>query len=182
MDAQEQVYVENYLLGRPTTQSPPFQSQPPNINIGHHHYQGEAYPTNDQGQPVASYQDEVHAGDDRDWDEKASLRSEERPYSHTSGSPLLQDDKNHFGPAPLGPQQRRNKTKKRVALTHGNLVLDCPIPTRLASFLPRKDAEEFRFMRYSAVTCDVSELGEAVDDLGSLLICSLTILRSTSSR
>ena len=50
----------------------------------------------------------------------------------------------HFGPVPTGRLLRRNKTKKRVALTHGNLVLDCPIPSRLNGFLPRKDAEEFR--------------------------------------
>ena len=53
----------------------------------------------------------------------------------------------HFGPAPTHPILRRNKTKKRIALTHGNVVLDCPVPTRLKGFLPRKDEEEFLFMR-----------------------------------
>ncbi|KAH8925578.1 glycosyltransferase family 2 protein [Atractiella rhizophila] len=49
---------------------------------------------------------------------------------------------------------RRNKTKKRIALTDGNLIMDLPIPTRLAGFLPRKGEEEFTTMRYTAATCD----------------------------
>jgi hypothetical protein len=64
------------------------------------------------------------------------------------GTPSLGDeDKQHFGPAPSHPMLRRNKTKKRIALTNGNLVLDLPIPTRLAGFLPRKGEEEFMTMR-----------------------------------
>lgn len=61
----------------------------------------------------------------------------------------------HFGPAPeRGRQQRRHNTKRNIPLTYGNLVLNCPIPTKLASFLNRRDEEEFTHMRYSAVTCD----------------------------
>lgn len=47
-----------------------------------------------------------------------------------------------------------NKRTKRVALIRGNLVLDCPVPTRLLAANPRKDDIEFNEMRYSAVTCD----------------------------
>jgi chitin synthase len=81
----------------------------------------------------------------------------------------------HFGSAP-SVQLRRNRTKKRVALSNGNLVIDAPIPSRLSGFLPRKGQEEFDKMRcvarsvcylsqaecrcpsprYTAVTCDVS--------------------------
>lgn len=49
----------------------------------------------------------------------------------------------------------RSNTKK-VALFKGNLVLDCPVPTRLMEASARKD-KEFSMMRYSAVTCDPNE-------------------------
>lgn len=52
----------------------------------------------------------------------------------------------HFGPAPT-VQLRRNRTKRRIGLTAGNLVIDAPIPSRLAGFLPRKGTEEFDKMR-----------------------------------
>nr|UOP56887.1 putative chitin synthase 3 [Thecaphora frezii] len=61
----------------------------------------------------------------------------------------------HFGPAPAhGAQLRRHKTKKNVRLTHGNLVLDCPVPSKLQTFLSRRGEDEFTTMRYSAVTCE----------------------------
>ncbi|KAF9363063.1 Chitin synthase, class 1 [Mortierella sp. NVP85] len=62
----------------------------------------------------------------------------------------------HFGPAPL-KQTRRYKTTKKVTLTQGNLVLDCPVPTKLLDVLPRKNGDEFTTMRYTAVTCDPNE-------------------------
>ncbi|BFZ62941.1 Chitin synthase, class 2 [Saitoella coloradoensis] len=77
----------------------------------------------------------------------------------TLGSPV--DEKSlfetqHYGPAPVQAQVRRNKafSPQKVKLTQGNLVIDCPIPSKLASFLPRKDSEEFTHMRYTAATCD----------------------------
>nr|ANG56502.1 chitin synthase class I [Ustilago esculenta] len=64
-------------------------------------------------------------------------------------------DTQHFGPAPArGAQLRRHKTKKNVRLTKGNLILDCPVPTKLQTFLTRRLEDEFTTMRYSAVTCD----------------------------
>ncbi|GAA95000.1 glycosyltransferase family 2 protein [Mixia osmundae IAM 14324] len=73
----------------------------------------------------------------------------------------------HYGPAPVGAQERRNphgvtpglqagrrRKRKEIKLTEGNLVLDLRIPTRLESFLPRREDDEFLFTRYSAVTCD----------------------------
>ncbi|WFD30685.1 chitin synthase [Malassezia sp. CBS 17886] len=61
----------------------------------------------------------------------------------------------HFGPAPpRGWQQRRHRVKRNVPLTYGNLVLNCPIPTKLGTFVNRRDTDEFTHMRYSAVTCD----------------------------
>ncbi|CAD6930773.1 unnamed protein product, partial [Tilletia controversa] len=67
-------------------------------------------------------------------------------------------DTQHFGPAPPpGAQLRRHKTKKNVALTQGNLVLDCPVPTKLQSFLSRRGEDEFLTMRYTAITCPPDE-------------------------
>lgn len=58
----------------------------------------------------------------------------------------------HFGPAPTGRVLRRHKTKKRVRLTKGNLVVDLPVPPKL--FLPRRGEPEMMQTRYTAVTCD----------------------------
>ncbi|KAG9127518.1 hypothetical protein FRC07_012805 [Ceratobasidium sp. 392] len=61
-------------------------------------------------------------------------------------------DTQHFGPAPEGRMKRRDKTKKRVPLTAGNLVINLPIPERLV--LPKRGNEEMMYTRYTAVTCD----------------------------
>ncbi|KAF8210175.1 chitin synthase-domain-containing protein [Mycena galopus ATCC 62051] len=58
----------------------------------------------------------------------------------------------HFGPAPTGRVLRRNKSKKRVRLTKGNLVIDLDVPPKLV--LPRRGEYETMKTRYSAVTCD----------------------------
>lgn len=58
----------------------------------------------------------------------------------------------HFGPAPVGRVLRRHKTKKRVQLTNGNLVVDLDVPPKL--ILPRKGVPEMMKTRYTAVTCD----------------------------
>ncbi|PWZ02542.1 hypothetical protein BCV70DRAFT_196781 [Testicularia cyperi] len=80
-----------------------------------------------------------------------------------SGSPFGAEnnfDTQHFGPAPArGAQLRRHKTKKNVRLTKGNLILDCPVPTKLQTFLTRRGEDEFTTMRYSAVTCDPDDFG-----------------------
>ncbi|KAI9019485.1 chitin synthase 1 [Phycomyces nitens] len=48
--------------------------------------------------------------------------------------------------------QRRYATR-RIQLTRGNLVLDCPVPDRLLKAVSRKE-EEFSTMRYTAATCE----------------------------
>ncbi|KZT21396.1 glycosyltransferase family 2 protein [Neolentinus lepideus HHB14362 ss-1] len=57
----------------------------------------------------------------------------------------------HFGPAPSGRIHRRNKTRKRVQLTNGNLVVELDVPPKL--ILPRYEPEMLK-TRYTAVTCD----------------------------
>lgn len=58
-----------------------------------------------------------------------------------------EDGMRHFGPAPDHPVRRRNRARKRVALTNGNVVIDLPVPTRLRKILPLKDESEFTFTR-----------------------------------
>lgn len=48
----------------------------------------------------------------------------------------------HFGPAPEGRLLRRHKTKRRVKLQNGNLVVEAPVPTRLAALLPVRNDRE----------------------------------------
>lgn len=179
VDDQERVQVENYLLqGR--QQSPVHVAAPP-LPPASTVSQGNFYPTNASGQPLSSLEAQNAAAEAEKQEKSRSFNffagfgrsrrsssNANQSFTEKSGYEQLGDENDevqqHFGPAPLGPQTRRNKMKKRVALTEGNLVLDCPIPSRLDGFLPRKDAEEFKYMRYSAVTCDVraSEANENI--------------------
>lgn len=87
--------------------------------------------------------------------EIGSVYDEEDEYAHGG---MIAAETMHFGPAPArGAQLRRHKTRKNVRLTHGNLVLDCPIPTKLQSFLSRRGEDEFMSMRYTAATCDADD-------------------------
>ncbi|RUO96548.1 chitin synthase N-terminal-domain-containing protein, partial [Jimgerdemannia flammicorona] len=65
----------------------------------------------------------------------------------------------HYGEAPRR-QPRRYKTTRRVELVGGNLVLDCPVPTKYLQAVPRKDEKEFTHMRYTAATCDPSDFSK----------------------
>ncbi|KAH8107991.1 chitin synthase-domain-containing protein [Cristinia sonorae] len=58
----------------------------------------------------------------------------------------------HYGPAPAGRAHRRNKLKKRVQLTNGNLVVDLDVPPKMV--LPWRGEPEMLKTRYTAVTCD----------------------------
>jgi chitin synthase len=86
--------------------------------------------------------------------------SESQPFISGGGSGSVSfavgteyPQQKHFGQAPAR-QPRRYKTTKRVALFNGNLVLDCPVPTKLLSTVPRQDDREFTHMRYTACTCN----------------------------
>ncbi|CEL61047.1 chitin synthase [Rhizoctonia solani AG-1 IB] len=82
---------------------------------------------------------------DEDTGEMTSLKHHYDDLAHPS-------DTQHFGPAPEGRMLRRHKTKKRVPLTAGHLVMELPIPDRLV--LPKRGTEEMMTTRYTAVTCD----------------------------
>ncbi|KAJ2922212.1 hypothetical protein H1R20_g14889, partial [Candolleomyces eurysporus] len=79
----------------------------------------------------------------------------ETPKSSQFSLPEAPLETRHFGPAPTGRVIRRHKTKKRVQLTNGNLVVDLPVPPKLV--LPRKGEPETMHTRYTAVTCDPDE-------------------------
>jgi len=67
----------------------------------------------------------------------------------TPGAAELESPKvntKHYGPAPAGKQVRRRKTKKKVPLTKGHLVLDLPVPSRL--LLPYKPEPEMTHTRW----------------------------------
>ncbi|EAU91728.1 chitin synthase [Coprinopsis cinerea okayama7 len=79
----------------------------------------------------------------------------ETPKSSQYSLPEPTLETRHFGPAPTGRVTRRHKTKKRVQLTNGNLVVDLKVPPKLV--LPRRGESETTHTRYTAVTCDPDE-------------------------
>ncbi|GAA5864069.1 hypothetical protein JCM3774_006369 [Rhodotorula dairenensis] len=75
-------------------------------------------------------------------------------------SPALSFQGGFGAPPPTAHLRRKNLQQRRVKLTEGNLVIPCAIPTRLLSFLPRKDSDEFTTSRYTAVTCGPDEFND----------------------
>lgn len=119
--------------------------------------------------------DEKHAGGDGYYSEDGDYSGardddywegdEEGGFAHTVAL-----DTQHFGPAPAkGALLRRHKTKKKVVLTQGNLILDCPVPSKLKGFLSRRGDEEFETMRYTAVTCEPDDFPTANYSLRPML-------------
>ncbi|KAJ7680268.1 glycosyltransferase family 2 protein [Mycena polygramma] len=76
-------------------------------------------------------------------------------FSSTTSGEEAPLETRHFGPAPTGRVLRRNKSKKRVRLTNGNLVVELEVPPKLV--LPRRGEHETTKTRYTAVTCDPDE-------------------------
>lgn len=79
----------------------------------------------------------------------------EKSSLSTAGTPNAEDmpiDTRHFGPVPAGRMVRRRRTKKRVQLTNGNLVMQLDVPPKL--IMPWKIEPEMQQTRYTAVTCD----------------------------
>ncbi|KAF9180317.1 Chitin synthase, class 1 [Haplosporangium sp. Z 767] len=78
-------------------------------------------------------------------------------------------DTRHYGPAPTA-QRRRYQTTKKVKLTSGNLVLDCPVPSDFLKTLKYQEGEEFTHMRYTAATCDPNDFASENYTLRPLLL------------
>ncbi|KAK9480007.1 chitin synthase-domain-containing protein [Lipomyces japonicus] len=89
--------------------------------------------------------------DDDDDDGTASYLT-----TNEKGSPLIEQV-----PATAQPRRHRSIARKQVRLVRGNLVLDCPVPTKLYSFLPRRDNDEFTYMRYTAATCEPDDFKDS---------------------
>ncbi|GAA5968593.1 hypothetical protein JCM8115_003796 [Rhodotorula mucilaginosa] len=117
--------------------------------------------------------------DSRDWEEDVKDPAEfEQSYDAGGGgddsrieheitdeddglhSPALSFQGGFGAPPPTAHLRRKNLQQRRVKLTEGNLVIPCAIPTRLLSFLPRKDSDEFTTSRYTAVTCGPDEFND----------------------
>ena len=94
-------------------------------------------------------------------DEKRAFDDEDAPDGGEPLSPAV-SFAGGFGAPPAQAHHRRHiRDARRVKLTGGNLVLDRPLPTRLAKFLPRKDGEEFLHTRYTACTAPPERFNDA---------------------
>lgn len=74
----------------------------------------------------------------------------------------------HYGRIPQRVP-RRYKTMKRIELYHGNLVIDCPVPSKLLDMCPNRTDREMTFMRYTAATCDPNDFMEEKYTLRQIL-------------
>ncbi|KAK6329749.1 Chitin synthase, class 1 [Orbilia brochopaga] len=103
--------------------------------------------------PMHQYNDPNY---DKDYDDSQPILSPGGPG--IQGFPEGQQDPGYFPQsASPAPAIKRWKTVKKVELYQGNLVLDCPVPKKLLSQMPRQNAREFTHMRYTAATCDPSD-------------------------
>ena len=113
------------------------------------------------GYPEGHYDnEEEHATHEKYYSERGYLPTGQAvvfdPEPETPTSTIFslppEEKTRHFGPAPTGRVLRRHKTKRRVQLTNGNLVVDLDVPPKLV--LPRRGEPETMKTRYTAVTCD----------------------------
>ena len=129
--------------------------------------QAASQPSGNLGEAAAIPIQEGEDGDDVFGSPKGNSRPSLKSYESFQSQSTFTDemdskeaDEDHYGPAPVGRQERRRgarqaqMAKKEVRLINGELILECKIPTILYSFLPRRDEIEFTHMRYTAVTCD----------------------------
>lgn len=118
------------------------------------------------GSGILTYPDATESSYFED-DERNGLFEEQDPDADEIRSELLSevsgDTVSGIYQAPLKTQPRRHKSmaRREVKLVRGNLVLDCPVPTKLYQLLPRRDHDEFTYMRYTAATTDPDNFCEA---------------------
>ncbi|TIB77873.1 hypothetical protein E3Q23_01082 [Wallemia mellicola] len=99
-----------------------------------------------------SYQSRSPSPDDDSYEGMYNNEALTSPAPIAGYTPDL--DTSHYGAPPEERIRRRGKTKKKVALTDGNLVVDLPIPSTLDKVIMRRDLEDMSKVRYTAVTCD----------------------------
>lgn len=156
------------VMEESSTPSIPLPPQP-NFNqasMSHHHEMNDRY--SDDGSYETIDEDEeselrsVEVSDDEydydgySYDENDEYYAGERDPDAQSLASSQATLSTELYEAPLKAQPRRHKSmsRKEVQLVRGNLILDCPVPTKLYSFLPRRDNDEFVYMRYTACTSD----------------------------
>ncbi|KAF9088188.1 Chitin synthase, class 1 [Mortierella sp. AM989] len=81
---------------------------------------------------------------------------------------MSDSDGHHYCPALTA--QRRYFQSRKVKLTSGNLVLDCPVPQNLLKTLRYQEGNEFTHMRYTAVTCDPNDFAAENYTLQPLIV------------
>ncbi|ANB12885.1 chitin synthase CHS2 [Sugiyamaella lignohabitans] len=79
----------------------------------------------------------------------------------TTSSQVTLSTEHYELPDKAHPRRHKSMSRKEVKLVRGNLILDCPVPTKLYSFLPRRDNDEFVYMRYTACTSDPDDFSES---------------------
>ncbi|KAF3933152.1 hypothetical protein ABW19_dt0205948 [Dactylella cylindrospora] len=112
----------------------------------------------EESYPMHQYSHDSH-NFDKDYDDSQPILSPGGGQAPgLANYPEGQQDPGYFPPSQSpAPAIKRWKTVKKVELYHGNLVLDCPVPKKLLSQMPRQNAREFTHMRYTAATCDPSD-------------------------
>ncbi|KAK9460955.1 chitin synthase-domain-containing protein [Lipomyces oligophaga] len=142
---------------------PPFM--PPPVSAGYSHVEPEEVSDSEEEltshpnkKSIASFSSSSaysklsESEDEDDFEDKKEYEDSEMESLQnvdSMGSPVFEDV-----PEMAQPRRHRSVARKQVRLVKGNLVLDCPVPTKLYSFLPRRDNDEFTYMRYTAATCD----------------------------
>lgn len=119
-----------------------------------------------QAHPL-SYSDIEKQGDELSYQSRSPSPADDDSYEGlyskkeniTSPAPAItmltpDMDTSHYGAPPEERIRRRGKTKKKIALTDGNLVVDLPIPSTLDKVIMRRDLDDMSKVRYTAVTCD----------------------------
>lgn len=149
--------IEAYASGHSGTWRPPPRSRSPTPAVDEEdyyvvgedsvHYTGRKRYLDDPEKALLGHGPLIH-----------NVIYDPEPQTPTSSLGTLPEpplETQHFGPAPAGRVMRRNKTKRRVQLTNGNLIIDLAVPPKLV--LPRRGEPETIKTRYTAVTCDPDE-------------------------
>ncbi|KAG6846076.1 hypothetical protein H0H87_006440 [Tephrocybe sp. NHM501043] len=150
-------------------QNDPYYQQP---NNSYNHYEPD-YPPSQQQQYNDSYDGQAN------WDSKSVKSYQSHAGSQVHLMPSYEKQEAPPMPSMHYPQQNyppaqhpgmygreasnayttmrekimRRRSVRQVALVHGNLVLDVPVPSNIVPS-GRQDVEEFSKMRYTAATCD----------------------------
>ncbi|PHH52161.1 Chitin synthase 3 [Ceratocystis fimbriata CBS 114723] len=170
-------YGNNDIYAQQQHHDPYAQQEPAHMPMGHYG-SGESVQMNTP-RPIDPFEDQSQHPDYSVNPEQHHDAYYNQPYDSAPADPYNQYDDHQpmlndeqrtnyqdmpaptATPAPSmgggGGGLKRWKTVKQVLLYRGNLVLDCPVPSKLLRQLPHGERDEFTHMRYSAATCDPSD-------------------------